>query len=740
MKKYLLSIILLLIISLSACTEDINKDVTFSVESGHTFKQYEGEAYVIGLKSVYAYDYTGKDISAFIEVKGTYDFDVPGTYDITLYASDDVGNSGEITAVLIIEEITCAMDSTQDKCVIHVESIKFNQLTENVTGLFMDDFVRIIVDITPLNAHNTTLFYSSSDDSIATITEYGFVFAHSPGEVTITVRSQDGNFTLSKTIEVWTKSCADDPLQDKCAIDILGDQSRIVELDSSNQSGTDYKTVYVRNKVYYQIYVRTFADSDGNFKGDFKGLEANLPYLKDLGIGGIWLMPINQSRSSHGYEVDDYYDVDNEYGSMQDFEDLLAAAALLDIDIIIDLVINHMGAYNPIFQDVLQNGIYSEYYNWFNWLDGSDYRVSWGGSWGQTIWYNPTGRDWLKDGNYTVHSSLSNKYFCAYFSDWMPDFNLENAEVRTYLKNVAKYWLDMGVAGFRMDATSHFYGVNEHFGLDNHSENVAFLTEYYDYILSVDSDAFVVVEAWEGYGTYASYTESGVSTINFESNYKMKDAVNGNYGYLAEDLNNVYNEYKKYNPNYIDAPFLSHHDALGRIASHTGSYDETRQAAEILLTLQGNPIIYYGDEVEMKGLGESRNNMNWGDYYTGLNIASVDYGTPGVDEQLLDSNSLLNTYKQLLNVRNHSLALQYGDFSPYQSSYLEGYIRVFENGNDKEVVVVLFNFTNTFFIPVPSEFTSYEILYRTNSTNYGGLSPNSTMIIRLPWDVYQSLN
>lgn len=739
MKKFIFTLVLLLSIGLTACTDETNKEVTFSVETGHVLSQSEGESYVIGLNSVYAYDYTGKDISAFIEVQGSYDLDIPGEYNVTLYAQDDTGNNGSLDVVLQINEITCEMDGTQEKCITHIESISFNQLTQGVTGLFMDDFVRIIVDIVPANADNLSLIYSSSDESVATITEYGFVFAHEPGFTTITVRSVDGNLILTKELEVYTKTCADDPLQDKCAEDILGDQTRIVDVADGNVSGTNYNSVYVRNKVYYQIYVRTFADSDGNFKGDFKGLEANLQYLKDLGIGGIWLMPINQSRANHGYEVDDYYDVDNEYGSMQDFDDLLAAADALGIDIIIDLVINHMGAFNPIFQDVLKNGTTSQYYNWFSWLDASDGRTSWGGSWGQTIWYNPTNREWLKDGSFTIHSSLSDKYYCGYFSDWMPDLNLENQEVRDYLEDVAEYWLNKGVAGFRMDATSHFYGTNEHFDLDNHHENVSFLTEYYNYILSVDANAFVVVEAWEGYGTYASYTQAGVSTINFEANYKIKDAVNGNYRYFAEDINNVYNEYSKYLPGYIDAPFISHHDQLGRIASDTDTIG-TRMAAEVLLTLQGNPIIYYGDEVGMFGEENTRNNMNWGDYYSGLNPASLDYYTPGVDEQLLDDDSLLRTYMNVLETRNNSLALSFGDYTPYEDSYLEGYIRTFENGNDKEAVVVLFNFTSSFFVPVPSEFTSYEIMYRSNETNFGGISPNSTMIIQIPWDVYENLN
>ncbi|AIO18880.1 Alpha-amylase precursor [Candidatus Izimaplasma bacterium HR1] len=739
MKKYILGIILILVVALSGCRSGVNTDVTFSIDSDTVVSQFEGENFV-KLYDVSASDYLGKDISAFIEVRGTYDLDVPGNYNISLYVADDYGNNGEINIVLEVKEITCEIDDTQEKCIIHIESINFSEVTNNITGLYLDDFVKITVEVTPQNADNRTIIFSSSDETVATVSEYGFVFAHKVGTVTITAKSEDGSFEITKEISVWEKTCDVDPLQDKCAADILDDQSRIVTLGSSNVSGTNYNEVYVNNRVYYQIYVRTFADSDGNYKGDINGIIDNLQYLKDLGVGGIWLMPVTESRSDHGYEVDDYFDIDSEYGTMSDFEDLLVAADLLDIDIIIDLVINHMGAYNEIFQDVLRNGTNSDYYNWFSWLDSDDPKASYKGSWGQTIWYAPEGREWLKDGFFDIHPSLYDKVYCGYFSDWMPDLNLENPEVRQYLEDVGEFWLNKGVAGFRMDATSHFYANNEHFGLNNHEENVAYLTEYFSFLETVNPEVFVVAEAWEGYGTYASYNASGVSTINFESNYKIKDAVNGNYINFAESINAVYNEYSKYNPDFIDAPFISHHDGLGRIASHTGGFEETRLAAEVLLTLTGNPIIYYGDEVGMKGVSNTRNNMIWGSYYSGLFAASIDINTDTVDEQLLDPDSLLSVYTNIANVRNDSLALSYGDFTPYQDGYLEGYYRAFENGEDKEVVVVLFNFTNTFFIPIPDEFTSYEIMYRTNDSNFGGISPNSTMIIKIPWDLYESLN
>ena len=735
MKKYILVLSFVLMFILSGC-KDNERPISFSVDSGYRITQYEGES-IINLEGIKAYDFDDKDITAFIEITGTYDLDTPGEYIITLSVADDVGTTGSIEITLAIFEITCAVDNTQDKCVIHVESIELSDSANDITEVFVDGFVRLTYTVLPQNAENKEVIITSSDESIATVSEYGYVFGHSIGEVTITITASDGGINISKVINIVGKTCDDDPLQDKCAIDILGNDSRIVDLVEANLSGLDYKTVYVNNKIYYQIYVRTFADSDGNYKGDFSGIVNNLQYLKELGVGGIWLMPINESRSDHGYEVDDYYDVDSEYGTMMDFDELLSVSDTMGIDIIIDLVVNHMGARNDIFQDVLRYGVTSTYYDWFSWLDTSDPRSEYGGSWGQTIWYNPTNRDWLTNNAFTVHSSLNDKVYCAYFSDWMPDFNLENPEVRQYLKDVAEFWLDKGVDGFRMDATSHFYGLNEHFNLNNHEENIDFLTEYNDFLLTVDPDVYVVVEAWEGYQTYAEYYSAGVSAFNFQANYYIKDVVNG---HLSEDigdaLNRVYNYIDNYDADFIDAVFLSNHDAIGRIAGNTTSFEDSRQAAEILLTLPGNPYIYYGDEVGMLG---GRTNMIWGDYYAGLTIRYEDLDVDTVATQIADEASLLNRYIDLGTARNNSLALSYGSFTPYSSSFLEGYYRIFENGDDKELVVVLFNFTNTYFIPIPDEFTTYEILYNTNDSNLGGISPNCTIVLRLPWELKDDL-
>jgi glycosidase len=732
-------LLFILVFTLSACANNAEpREIIFNIENNHTITQYEGSNF-ISIEGISITDEEGNDLVPFVEFSGTYDLDTPGTYEITISSTDDLGYQGSRTIILEILEKTCEMDPEQEKCTgVAVEGISINPETTAITEVFIDDFIRVNYTITPENAENKNVTFESSDPTIAAVSEVGFVFGRSEGTATITVTTQDGNFSDSFLLTVVSKSCDVDPLQDKCAVDILGDDSRIVTVGNPNISGTNYQEVYVNNKIFYQIYVRTFADSDGNLKGDFQGIIDVLPYLEDLGVGGIWLMPINQSRADHGYEVDDYYAVDDEYGTMADFDALLAASDEAGIDIIIDLVINHMGARNDMFQDVLENGIYSQWYNWFNWLDSSDERSSYTGSWGQEIWYNPSTRPWLKaDQSMQVHSSLNDKKYAAYFSDWMPDLNFENSQVRLYFKQVAEFWLNKGVDGFRMDAVSHFYGLNEYFGLDRVQENKDLLTEFSTYVKTVNPDAYIVVEAWEGYHEYAQYHGSGVNAFNFQGMYDIRSAVNGGLsGTIGDRLLTLYNEFDNYDANFLDAIFISNHDSIGRIAANTGSFEDTRQAAEILLTLPGNPYIYYGDEIGMLG---TRNNMVWGDYYDSLFVNFDETGLDTVSEQLLDPDSLLQYYQRLGALRTSSLALQYGDFVPYDDGYLQGYYRVFENGQDKELVVVLFNFTSVFFVPIPDIYTGYEILYATYENNLGGISPHGTMVLRLPYNEHISL-
>ena len=203
-----------------------------------------------------------------------------------------------------------------------------------------------------------------------------------------------------------------------------------------------------------------------------------------------------------------------------------------------------------------------------------------------------------------------------------------------------------------------------------------------------------------------------------------------------EIIDQIYSEIEKYNPDFIDAPFLRNHDQPRISTVFNDDPRELRMAAEAVLYLPGNPYIYYGDEVGILG---TRTYMIWGDYYNTIYTNFEDVGLDTVSEQLDNPNSLLNSYLDILETRTNSLALMYGDFIPYSSTGLDGYYRVFENGEDKELVIVIHNFSSVTYRQIPSEFTSYEILYNSYDNNLGGISPKGTIVLKLPWELLDTL-
>ena len=195
------------------------------------------------------------------------------------------------------------------------------------------------------------------------------------------------------------------------------------------------------NVVFYEIFVRSFKDSNGDGIGDFRGIIEKLDYLNDgdpetntdLGISGIWLMPIFPSPSYHGYDVTDYQAVNPDYGTLQDFQDLVEACHERGIRVIIDFVVNHTSSEHPWFLSAKDKA--SEYRNWYVW---SDVMPSQKGPWGQNAWYQSNG-----------------SFYYAPFWSGMPDLNYKEPKVTEAMYDATKFWLDMGVDGFRVDAARY---------------------------------------------------------------------------------------------------------------------------------------------------------------------------------------------------------------------------------------------------------------------------------------------
>jgi len=489
----------------------------------------------------------------------------------------------------------------------------------------------------------------------------------------------------------------------------------------------DLDDLHPRNDIYYQLFVRSFADSDSDGIGDFKGITENLPYLKELGIGGIWLLPIHPSPSYHGYDVSDYYAVNPEYGTMDDFEELIKEADKLGIRIMIDLVLNHSSTENEWFQKSMAGN--PNYRDWYVWIDSTSPRKSAVGSWNQTLFHG-TG------------SSL----YAGYFSHTMPDFNVTNPVVIEEFNNIGRFWLEKGVTGFRLDAALHFFGTNEYVGITDFMENVLLLRRFRNKMREVNPDVYITGEIWDNVVIYSEFYRGVDSPLNFDAgNIILNTAVvGGNAGY-SNRLNMLYNTFSLVNSKFVDAPFLKNHDQ-DRVASLPGmTLSAMKLSAEMLLTLPGSPIIYYGEELGMKGVKSSgpawdetrRLPLKWGNSYQATWFPDTFNSTVlSVSDQLSDQDSLLSTYQRIAKVRNDNPALKYGNsFIPYRNgSYvLQGFYRAFEYEDIQQLVVVLHNFSNND-IDMPV-FHNAVLLYdsKQEGVELTKIRAKSTVILELPY-------
>lgn len=251
---------------------------------------------------------------------------------------------------------------------------------------------------------------------------------------------------------------------------------------------------WAEGTVFYEVFVRSFADSDGDGIGDFRGLTSKLDYLNDgkpgtssdLGVGGVWLMPVFRSPSYHGYDVTDYEHVNPEYGTEEDFDRLLAEAHRRGIKVIVDLVMNHTSSTHPWFVEAAADTA-SAHRDWYVW---SDRDLGWGQPW------NPVGPTW--------HPSTHGWYYGVFWSG-MPDLNFRNPAVRAEMLRIADLWLARGVDGFRLDATRHLIETGPGAGESDADETHAFLRQLSAHIRRVRPDALLVGENWTDTATIAPY-------------------------------------------------------------------------------------------------------------------------------------------------------------------------------------------------------------------------------------------
>ncbi len=486
------------------------------------------------------------------------------------------------------------------------------------------------------------------------------------------------------------------------------EQSKYVEY-TYNQDLNVIEDIY---RTFYEVFLYSYYDSDGDGIGDINGLITKLDYLNDgddttdtdLGINGIWLMPIMPSTTYHKYDVADYYDIDPEYGDLEDFKNLIAECDKRGIKVIIDFVINHTSTQNEWFKSAVKSlGIepcgqetcthkelcreHNPYCKYYNFVEGKP---------NQGAYYSTGQGDW---------------YYEAVFWDQMPDLNLADMNLRSDFEDIMKYWLDMGVGGFRLDAAKEFYSGNT-------EKNVEVLKWVTDYVKGINSDNYLVAEVWDSFGTMSQYYQSGIDSLfNFPFAQEQGKIVttlnytgdNNSGSSFGRAMVTVQDKFKSFNENAIDASFFTNHDTARAAGYFNYDEDKIKMAAGMNLMMAGNSFIYYGEELGMSGSGRDENKrapMYWSTTnLTGMTFGPEDmeavthnFGT--YEDQVDDPMSIYNYYKRAVRLRNENPEiargttqvidrLNQGDIAAITRSYEDSSIAILYNLSEEEVEVKL---------------------------------------------------
>ena len=430
----------------------------------------------------------------------------------------------------------------------------------------------------------------------------------------------------------------------------LDTEKKIEQIQQLGESPDDnYRT-------FYEIFVYSFCDSDGDGIGDLNGVISKLDYLQKLGINGIWFMPIHPSQSYHKYDVRDYYDIDPQYGTLADFEALMAECQARDIHVITDLVLNHTG----------------DDHQWF--LTACDYLRSLPAD------AEPNSEEckyvdyyyFFREAGPNRHEVGNGWYYEGMFSPDMPDLNLANEQVRAEIRDIMQFWIDKGVAGFRLDAAKEFYS-------GSISANVEVLSWIQETATDIKPDCYLVAEVWENFGTIKQYYESGITSIfNFafgNSNGKIPQVLRAagtptTVATYATALETADTGYSEANPNYLDAPFLSNHD-VGRIAGFVNrDENKIKLAGAMNIFMSGSCFIYYGEELGMPGSGNDpskRASMLWNEARDNGTTdlppecsLPEEYPLGSLEVQENDDSSVFNYYRQAIAIRQALPVISHG--------------------------------------------------------------------------------
>ena len=504
-------------------------------------------------------------------------------------------------------------------------------------------------------------------------------------------------------------------------IPLLATSCSVNNSSSNNESSENYDSSWIEEisiednpntvkkaKNYYQLLVYSFADSNGDGIGDFKGIVDKLDYLVDLGIEGIWLSPINACDSYHAYDVTDYYKINSSYevtinNKKYDYKYLLDECHKKNISVIMDLVINHTSN-NHVWK--------SEHPNWY--------------------------------------SSQ------AAFPGGMSDLDYDKSEVKEAMKDVGKYWLNKGFDGFRLDAAMWLYNES---GSDasrvNHEKNYKYWKEWCKAMQDTKSDCYIIGEVLNRNHDLAyEYAKAGFdSTFDFNVREHVYNAVNNaNYNYVGKTLTDM-KKALDINGDYILGRPLSNHD-IGRFSQkHNGmddcpahyftSFNELRLANALNIMMRGNTFVYYGDELGLKGtcpqgyddmayrtpMPFKSEKTNSTKYFKGFKgngqSTTTTLSSKSAEEDAKDANSLYTSMSALLNLKKNSNAIKNGAVAKINNlpAGLNGYTLK----DDKETISFVYNSTNN---AIEYEFSGKSLYSTDGDTNKISISSKGFVVYK----------
>ena len=521
------------------------------------------------------------------------------------------------------------------------------------------------------------------------------------------------------------------------------------------------KKEWYKENFIYQIYPRSFKDSNNDGIGDIAGIIQKIPYLRDLGVGIVWLSPVYQSpMEDNGYDISNYEDIAEEFGSMQDMKQLIKELHKAKIKLVMDLVINHTSIEHEWFKkSVKQEGKYKDFYHW------EDKKVNWTSFFGGEAW--------------TYHEERG-QYYLHLFSKGQPDLNWDNPEVRKEIKKMITFWLDLGVDGFRCDVINLIAKNNGHpngkFSLIlKGREHYLSYPNHHKYIHELNKDVFSKYDCF----TVGETTLVKPETAALLTNPSRKElTMVFQFDHMAADNYVVKYFTKKFKMMNLKKPlsnwqqvingkgwntlYLENHDqprSINRFGSLDYHYESATMLATMLYFQQGTPFIYQGQELGMTNIGmdkledyqdieahtvyktlkkipfishnlimkriklmsrdNARTPMQWDDSkYAGFSDkkpwlrVNPNYKDINVAKQINDENSIYSYYKKIIELRKNHPIIVYGNYNDidFKNKKIYSYRRLYK---DQELVVIC-NFTDKDYVLIKNDYVNYNLIL----TNY----------------------